>query len=100
MPQHYLDASPTTQMRCQLFGQIDRAMLAASAAERHHQALEPAALIVGHAGIHQRHGAGEELADALLPVEILDHRCVLSGERPELFFTPGIGETAAVEDEA
>src|SRR5208337_643341 len=42
----------------QLLGQIDGAMLAAGAAERHHQVLEAATLIRAHGRVHQRHCAG------------------------------------------
>jgi len=55
-------------------------MLAAGAPERHHQVLEAAALIRAHAGVHQRHCAGEKLAHALLLVEIVDDRASFERE--------------------
>ena len=88
------------QMFRQLLGQIDRAMLAARAAKRHHQVLEPAALIVAHAGVHQRQHTGKELVHALLLVEIVDHRRVFAGERFEALFAPGIGKAARVENKS
>src|SRR5712692_4732594 len=74
-------------------------MLAAGAAERHHQALEAATLIIAHAGIHQRHHAGEKLMHALLLIEIVDHRRVFAREGLEALFASGIRETASVENE-
>src|SRR6266702_102960 len=54
MPYRHLQPVPAAQTLRQLFRQIDRAMLAAGAAERHHQILEAAALVIAHAGVHQR----------------------------------------------
>ena len=45
MPQNYLHAVSTAQMFRQLFGKIYRAVLAARASKRHHQAFKPATLI-------------------------------------------------------
>src|SRR6266705_2919242 len=54
MPYRHLQPVPAAQTFRQLFRQIDRAMLAAGAAERHHQILEATLLIRAHAGVHQR----------------------------------------------
>ena len=84
MPQDHLDAVASLQPLRHLLRQIHGAMLSTRAAKRNHQILEAAALIFEHAGIHQRKGAGEKLVDALLLVEVLDHRSVLAGEGLEL----------------
>src|SRR6266436_5309971 len=75
-------------------------MLAARTAERDHQILEAALLIIGDAGIHQRQDAGEKLVHGLLLIEIVDDRSVFAGERLEAFFASGIREAAAIENEA
>src|SRR3982075_296841 len=75
-------------------------MLAAGAAERHHQTLEAPPLVVFHAGVHQRHHAGEELVNVLLLIKVIDHRGILAGESLEALFAPGIGQTPAIEDES
>src|SRR5467141_3486295 len=75
-------------------------MLAAGTAERDHQILEAALLIVADAGIHQRQDAGEKLMHALLLIEIVDDRAVFAGKSLEALFAAGIGEAAAIEDEA
>ncbi len=75
-------------------------MLAARTAERDHQILEAALLIVGDAGIHQRKDAGEKLVHGFLLIEIVDDRRVLAGESLEALFAAGIGETAAIEHKA
>src|SRR6267142_1283134 len=74
-------------------------MLAAGAAERNHQILEAALLIVVDARIHQRQDAGEKLMNAFLLIEIVDHRGVFAGESLEALFAAGIREAAAIEDE-
>src|SRR5713226_842349 len=94
------EAVPGPQALGQLLGEKDGAMLAAGAAERDHQVLEPALLIVGDAGIQQRKNTGEKLVHALLLIEIVDHRGVLAGKSFEALFAAGIGETAAIENEA
>ena len=75
-------------------------MLSAGAAERHHQALEAATLIIAHAGIDQRHDAGEKLVHALLLIEIIDHWRVFAGESLEALFASGIRDAAAIENES
>src|SRR5581483_3377495 len=100
MPHHDLDPAPGAQMLRQAFSHKYRAMLAAGATKRHHQALEAAALIIAHAGINQRHHAGEELMHALLLVEILDDRRVLAGEVLETLFASRIGNAAGIEDKS
>ena len=75
-------------------------MLAAGAAERYHQALEAAALIVAHAGIHKRQDAGKKLVHTLLLIKIINNRRVFAGQLLELFFAPGIGKTAGIEDKS
>src|SRR5947209_12523739 len=100
MPHHHLHPIPIAQMFCQLLGQIYRAMLSAGAAERHHQALEAATLIIAHAGIDQRHDAGEKLVHALLLIEIIDHWRVFAGESLEALFASGIRDAAAIENES
>src|SRR5215467_9665081 len=66
----YLDGNvlPAAQPLRQLLRQKDRAMLAAGAAKRDHQILEPTFLIVLDTGIDQRKNAGEILMYALLLV--------------------------------
>src|SRR5438046_1719194 len=93
-------AVPGAQAFRQLLGEKDRAMLAASAAERNHQILEAALLKIADTGVHQRQDAGEELMHALLLIEIVDHRSVFAGEGLETLFAAGIGEAAAVKNEA
>ena len=75
-------------------------MLAAGAAEGDHQVLESALLIVAYAGVDEGHHASQELVDALLLVEIFDHRRVSAGQCFESLFAPGIGQAAAIEDKA
>src|SRR5260370_5385972 len=82
----------------QLLRQKDRAMLPAGASERHHQVLEAALPVTAHAGIHQRHHAGEKLVHALLLVEIVDYRRVFSGPRLEALLAAGIRQAAAIEN--
>src|SRR3984893_10951522 len=75
-------------------------MLAPGAAERNHQTLEAAGLIIADAGIHKREDTGEKLMHAVLLIEIVDHRGVLAGESLEAFLASGIREAAAIENEA
>src|SRR5882724_735347 len=82
----------------QLLGQIDRAMLAAGAAERSRQALEAAALVVANAGVDQRFCILEVIVHALVLPQVVDHRSVLAGEGLETFFASGIGQAAGIED--
>src|SRR5439155_7454379 len=100
MPHYHLHPAPAAQMFRQPLRQIHGAMLPTGAAERYHQVLEAAALIIADARIHQRDHAGEELMRALLLVEILDHRRVFSGQAFETLFASRIGNAAGIEDEA
>src|SRR5215470_7076365 len=59
---HFLDldvaevdfqAAACAQPLCELFGEIDRTVLAAGAAERDHQTFEAASLVVGNAGVDE-----------------------------------------------
>src|SRR5437879_13483799 len=81
----------------QLLGQIDRAVLTPGAAEGDHQILEPPTLIIGHAGVHEKHDAGEILMHALLLVEIIDHRRIFSSQILESILASGFGHAAAIE---
>src|ERR1700738_1340238 len=100
MLHHNLDSVPTAQTSPQLFGQIYRAVLAAGAAEGNHQTLEAAALILTHAGIHQRKDAGQKLVHAFLLIQIIDHRRVLARERAEALFAARIGKAATIENKS
>src|ERR1019366_6773533 len=100
MMHHHFHTILAAQMFRQLLREIHRAMLAAGAAERHHQVLEAATLIRAHACVHQRHDAGEKLVHALLPIEIVDYRRVFAGKGFEALFAPGIREAAAIENES
>src|SRR5579862_176184 len=99
MPHNYLNSCPAAQSPGDLLRQIDGSMLPARASERHHQVLKPTLLIVAHAGVYQRHHAGQKLMDAVLLIQIIDYRSVLPGESLKLFFAPGIGQAATVENE-
>src|SRR5713226_4032379 len=50
---HNFQAVSVAQTFCQLFRQVDRAVLASGAAEGDHEILEAALLVSAHAGIHQ-----------------------------------------------
>src|SRR6266478_1633097 len=75
-------------------------MLPAGASEGHHQVLEAALPVTAHAGIHQRHHAGEKLVYAFLLIQIIDYRRVFSGQRLEALFAAGIREAAAVKNKS
>src|ERR1700686_3065691 len=75
-------------------------MLPAGAAERDRQILEAPALIVADACVPQRSGVRQILVNALLLVEIVDHRPVLPGKRLEAFFASRIRETADIENKS
>src|SRR5262252_2788073 len=66
MPHDDFDSISAVEMFCHLFRQINRSMLTAGAAERHHQVFESALLIVAQAGVHQRHYICEILMYALM----------------------------------
>src|SRR5271166_4979266 len=83
-----------------MLGEIDGAMLPAGAAERNHEVLEPAIPIVANAGVHQGRGVGEKLMDALVLIQVVNHRRVLAAECLEAFFPSGIGNGSAVEDKS
>src|SRR6266704_2937119 len=84
MAHRYFQAVLTAQTFRQLLGEEHGAMLAAGAAER----------------VHQRQDTGEKLVHGLLLIEVVDDRSVLAGERLEALFAAGIGEAAAIENEA
>src|SRR5271157_1935187 len=88
----------------QAFGQLLRqkngTMLAARAAEGHHQILEAALLIIADAGIDQREHSREKLVHAFLLVEVFDHRRVFAGESFEALLAAGIRQTTAIKHEA
>src|SRR5215475_3694856 len=94
-----VEATACAQSLCELFGEINGAVLATGAAERDHQTLEAARLVIGDAGVHERINGREELVNAFLLVEIFHDRSVLAGELLEFFFATGIGEAAAIENE-
>src|ERR1019366_3588856 len=98
MMHHHFHSTLGAQMIRQPLRQIDGAMLAAGTTEGHHQVLEAATLIRAHACIHQRDRAGEELAHALLLIEIVDDRRIFPGEGLKAFFAAGVREAAAVEN--
>ncbi len=100
MPHHHLHPVRGSQMPGQLFSQENRPVLASRTTERDHQVFKVAALIALDACVHQRHDVREELVDAVLLVEILDHGRVLAGQVPEAFLAPGIGKAARVEYES
>src|ERR1700676_940993 len=75
-------------------------MLPAGAAEGNHQVLKSALPVTVHTGIRERHHAGEKLVHAFLLIEVVDHRCVFSGQRLEARFAAGVRQAAAIEDEA
>src|SRR5579864_418830 len=75
-------------------------MLPASAAERDHQVLKAAALILAYAGIHERLGAAEKPMHAVLLIEVFDDGSIPSGQRLEALFASGIRKAAAIEDES
>jgi hypothetical protein len=75
-------------------------VLAAGAAEADHEIFEAAGLVGGDGGIDEAEDAGEILVNALLLIQIVDDRGVLTRQSLEALFPAGIGEAAAVEDEA
>src|SRR5579863_1618716 len=100
MAKDHFHAGCAAQMFCQLLRQIDRAMLAAGATERNHQAGESARTVCSHAGINQRGGVRKKLVDALMPIEILNDARVPAGESTEFYFATRIGKATRVENEA
>ena len=83
-----------------MFGEENGTVLATGAAERDHEVFEASRLVVGDAGVDERVNGGEELVNALLLMEIFDDGRVLARQFLEFFFAAGIGEAAAVKDEA
>src|ERR1700758_4682879 len=83
---NYFYTASAAQMFGELFGEIDGAMLATSAAEAHHQIFEAALLIILDRCINKREFAGEILVNTLLLVEIVDDSRVATGERFEALF--------------
>src|SRR5579863_4004930 len=100
MTENNIDSVAPAEAFRDLFREIDGAMLAAGAAERDHQVLEAALLIVAYAGIHQRHDAGQKLMHALFLIQIVDDRRVAAGEGFEVLLAAGIGEATAIENES
>src|ERR1035437_10973943 len=100
MLHHHLHPFPAAQMFGQLLRQIDRAMLAASAAKRRRQALKATPLIIAHAGIHQGGDASQKLMHALLLIQVIGHGLVFAGESLEALLASGIGKASRIEDEA
>ena len=94
------EAAARMQSFSELLGQENGAVLAAGAAERDHQTLESAELIIIYAGIHKRIDRGEELVNAFLLIQILDHRRVLAGQVAEALFSSWIRQASAVKNEA
>jgi hypothetical protein len=84
----------------ELFGEVDGAVLAAGASEGDHEILEMAGLVGGDASVDEGEDAGEKLVNGFLLLEIFNDRGVFAGEEFELFFAAGVGEAAAIEDEA
>src|SRR5271163_4856252 len=70
MANHHFNSAACAHVLCQLFGQEHRPVLAAGAAERHHQVLEAAALVSGHASIHERENISKILVNAHLLIEV------------------------------
>ncbi len=95
MPDNDFDAIDAAQMLSQPIRQIDRAVLAAGAAEGNHQVREAALPIVGDAGIDKRDSLGKKLVHAFLPVEIVDDRCVLPVRDRNCSWRPGLGRLRA-----
>src|SRR5579862_574727 len=100
MPHHHIQSVPAFQTFRQLLSEINRAMLAAGAAERYCQTGEAATLIGVYAGIHQRHYVGQKLMNAFLLIEIINHRRVSAGKSLESLFASGIRYAARIENES
>jgi len=94
------DAVACAEALSHLLGEIDGAVLATGAAESDQQMLEAALLIAGDASVDQLRGAGKKLVHAFLLLEVVDDRSVLASESFEAVLAAGIGEAAAIEDEA
>ena len=73
-------------------------MLASGTAERHHQVLKPAPLIIIHARVYQRNNVGHELMHTLLLIKKIDHRHIFSSERFESLLAPRIRDAARIEN--
>src|SRR5262245_43300214 len=100
MPNCHVHPVALPQMPGELFGQEHRTVLTSSAAERNHEVLKTAALVVVHGRVHERHNAGHELVHAFLLIEVLDDGSVAAGKRLEPFFSAGIWKTATIENKA
>ena|ERR1700721_1631495 len=100
MLQDDFDTFRASEMFCQVLREINRTVLASGAAERDHQAGEAALAISRDAGIDQRGGVREKLADARLAIEIVDDGRVAAGECSKFLFSAGIGQAAGIEDES
>src|SRR6266852_1555309 len=100
MPHRHFQTVPGAQTLGQLLGKEDGAMLASRAAERDHQTLETATLIIADAGVHKGHNTSEKLMHALLLDEVVDYRDVLARQMLKALFASGIREAAAIENES
>src|SRR5258708_30977492 len=100
MAEDYFEAVAGAPALGQLLGEEDGAMLATGASKGDHQILEATLLIVGDASVDEGKDAGEKLMHSLLLGEVVDDRGVFAGERLEALFAAGIGEAAAIENEA
>src|SRR5277367_4877426 len=98
MPQLDARAVPLAQALRQLFGEIDRSMLAAGAAKGDAQTCESARLIRLDTGFHERKHAGEIVMRAFLLIQIFDHRRIFACEGLELFFAAGVWDASSIEN--
>src|SRR5262252_10447114 len=78
MAHSYVNPRFLTKVLRQLLGKVDRPMLTSSTAERHHQILETAALIVTNSRVYEGHCTCEKLMNALVLNQIFNYLGVLS----------------------
>ena len=95
-----VEAAACAQSFCELFGEIDGAVLAARAAERDHETLEAAGLVIGDAGVDERINGSQKLVNAFLLIQIFNDGRISASEFLEFFFATRIGKAAAIEDKA
>src|SRR5579863_3598101 len=100
MPHHHLYSVSAAQTFRQLLREINRAMLAACATERHRQACKAMTLIIAHAHLHQRHHAGHKPMHAFLLIEIIDHRSVFARKSLESLLASRIRYAAGIKNES
>ena len=86
------------QVAGHMLGTIDRAVLAAGAAEGHHQRCKAAAHECLHMRIHDTIGVFEKPCDFSIFFQKTDDRLITAGQFPILFITAGIMDGAAVKD--